>query len=117
MTAPFGESEHGWDPRFDDGLTRERTLWAWHRTGMAFGVNAILLAKGFHATSVAPLGYGLAVLVLVLGATAYAMGEYRFKNRFWRKRIGRARDRAFRTMSLGSFAIAAATIVLIVLED
>ena len=112
----FGESVHGWDPQYDDGLTRERTLLAWQRTGMAFTVNAALLAKGFSNSGHAEVGYVVAVLVALFGAVAYYLGQYRFRNRMWFKRLHRARNRSFLTMALVTTAIAVTTVVIEVLD-
>lgn len=65
------------DAVFDPGLQPERTLLAWRRTCLAFGV-ASLVAMRFAMTELGPLvvvvgvvGAGLAVLAYALAATGY----------------------------------------------
>lgn len=113
--APFPETEMGWDPHFDDGLTRERTLLAWQRTALAFVVNAGVVAKGLQGTDVELGGYLLASVAVVLAAVTYGMGKFRFRYRFWHKRVDRARDRAFRTIATGSCAIGIVGVVFALL--
>lgn len=109
------ETADGWDPSGDIGLTRERTLLSWHRTGLAFVVSSALLVKSSLDGGWQGLGPGLAVTALVVGAFVHGSGDHRFMRRFWRKRRGSEQDVAFRLLSACTAALASAATCSIVL--
>ena len=76
MSAPAdGSGER--DRLFDPGLQPERTLLAWRRTCLAFGVASLVGMRftmpqlGLVAVLLGILGAGLAVLAYALAATGY----------------------------------------------
>ena len=74
--SPAGEGRAG-EELFDPGLQPERTLLAWRRTCLAFGVASLvgmrftLEQSGLLAVVAGVIGAGLAVLAYALAATGY----------------------------------------------
>lgn len=70
------------DTVFDKGLQPERTLLAWRRTCLAFGVASLVgmrftvEAMGILAVVAGIIGAGLAVLAYALAATGYRRGHH-----------------------------------------
>ncbi|MCG7309787.1 DUF202 domain-containing protein [Brachybacterium sp. ACRRE] len=70
------------DAVFDKGLQPERTLLAWRRTCLAFGVASLVGmrftvgAMGILAVVVGVIGAGLAVLAYALAATGYRRAHH-----------------------------------------
>lgn len=116
LDRPPRDRGERWETADDDGLSRERTLLSWDRTALSFAGFGLVAAKGFQNTRVEPLGYALGAAAAILGGVIRVMGGFRFEHRFWYKRVGRARDRSFRTVGMGTTALATATIVLLLFE-
>jgi len=92
----------------DDGLSPERTVLAWNRSGMAFliaiaalGRRAWPIERGNHALVLGVLGLAAATFV----ASLYLAGRLRTRSRY----AGQTMDpNAFRLVSIGTFVLALA---------
>jgi uncharacterized membrane protein YidH (DUF202 family) len=96
----------------DLGRARERTTFAWTRTGMSFGVAGALLVRILGDERAATLG--LALALVVLGSVAWSWG--------WRSpsarpavdtRLGRA---TVRVLGIGTAVVAGLAIATVLLH-
>jgi uncharacterized membrane protein YidH (DUF202 family) len=96
----------------DDGLSPERTVLAWNRSGMAFLIAIAALGRKIWPIDQANHGWVLAALGVATAAFAGSLlvaGRLRTHSRY----AGHTMDpRAFRLISAGTVVLAAAAFVL-----